>query len=226
MGRHQAGAAESRQRRLKAIGGGAAAADPDDLLRLHHGRRAAGRLHRCRCRDASRHGRCGVLRDARRHLLRPVPDAGLLCVAAGGGKACRERLRGWRQSIKYRRTSSVLRLSGRFLIARPIYATGSAKSEIKGIGEKQCLRNWKERLHSLRAARAALVLQSPSVWLRTERTWPSHTRKVPMRPRRSSRRLNALAERRSQFRRTPLMLAPSKPRSKRPWRHLAGSTSL
>src|ERR1700732_241081 len=102
----------------------------------------------------------------------------------------------------------------------------SAKSEIKGIGEKQCLRNWKERLHSLRAARAALVLQSQSVWLRTERTWPSHTRKVPMRPRRSSRRLNALAERRSQFRRTPLMPAPSKPRSKRPWRHLAGSTSL
>ena len=50
--------------------------------------------------------------------------------------------------------------------------------------------------------------------------------KVPMRPRRSSRRLNALAERRSQFRRTPLMPAPSKPRSKRPWRHLAGSMSL
>src|ERR1700730_514528 len=48
MGRHQAGAAESRQRRFKAIGGGAAAAaaDPDDLLRLHHGRRAASRLHR------------------------------------------------------------------------------------------------------------------------------------------------------------------------------------
>src|SRR5260370_31025095 len=67
-------------------------------------------------------------------------------------------------------------------------------------GEGQCQRNWKERLHSLRAARAALVLPSPSVWLRTERTWPSHTRKVPTRPRRSSRRLNAVAERRSQFR--------------------------
>src|ERR1700731_2738807 len=92
----------------------------------------------------------------------------------------------------------------RFSTARPTYATRSAKSEIKEIGEKQCLRNWKERLHSLRAARAALVLQSPSVWLRTERTWPSHSRKVPMRPRRSSTRLNALAERRSQFRRTPL----------------------
>ncbi len=41
-----------------------------------------------------------------------------------------------------------------------------------------------------------------------------------------SRGLNAPAERRSQFRRTPLMPAPSKPRSKRPWRHLAGSMCL
>src|SRR6202035_3134597 len=78
------------------------------------------------------------------------------------------------------------------------YATGLAKSEIKRIGEKQCLRNWKERLHSLRVARAALVPQSPSVWQRTERTWPSHTRKVPTLPRRSSKRLNAQAERRAQ----------------------------
>jgi NADP-dependent 3-hydroxy acid dehydrogenase YdfG len=38
-----------------------------------------------------------------------------------------------------------------------------------------------------------------------ERTWPSPTRKVPTRPRRSSRRLNAPAKRRSQFRRMPLM---------------------
>src|SRR5882672_6858743 len=106
----------------------------------------------------------------------------------------------------------------RFSTARPTYAIGSAKSEIKGIGENQCLRNWKERLHSLRAARAALVLQSPSVWLRTERTWPSLTRKAQMRPRLSSRRLNAPAERQSQFRRTPLMPAPSKLRSKRPSR--------
>jgi len=39
---------------------------------LKAGRRIAIQtpLHRCRCRDASRHGRCGVLRDARRHLLR------------------------------------------------------------------------------------------------------------------------------------------------------------
>src|SRR6202140_2303109 len=85
------------------------------------------------------------------------------------------------------------------------YATGLAKSEIEGIGEKECLRNWKERLHSLPVARAALVPQSLSVWLRTERTWPSPTRKVPMRQRRSSRKLNAQAERQSQFRRTPPM---------------------
>ena len=37
---------------------------------------------------------------------------------------------------------------------------------------------------------------------RTERTWPSRTRKVSTRPRRSSRKSNALAERRSQFSRT------------------------
>src|SRR5258705_3518071 len=106
----------------------------------------------------------------------------------------------------------------RFSTARPTYAIGSAKSEIKGKGEEQCLRNWKEKLHSSRADRAALVPQSPSVWLRTERTWPSHTPKVQRLPRRSSRRLNALAERRLQFRRTPLMPAPSKLRSKKPSR--------
>src|SRR6266478_3523347 len=92
------------------------------------------------------------------------------------------------------------------------------RARLKGIGEKQCLRNWKERLLSLRAGRAALALQSLSVWPRTERTWPSHTRKVPPRPRRSSRRLNAPAERRSRFRRTPPMPTPAKPRSKGPWR--------
>src|SRR5713101_9993160 len=70
----------------------------------------------------------------------------------------------------------------------PAVVSGNAKREIKGIGEKQCLRTWKEKLHSLRAARAALVLQSLSVWLPTERRWPSHIRKVPTRPHRSSRR--------------------------------------
>src|ERR1700732_2243930 len=78
--------------------------------------------------------------------------------------------------------------------ARLTYATGLGKSESKGIGEIQCQRNWKERLHSLRVARAVSVPQSPSVWLRTEPTWRSLTRKVPMRLRRLSRRLNALAE--------------------------------
>src|SRR6266446_4013655 len=108
----------------------------------------------------------------------------------------------------------------------PAVVSRKVKSEIEEIGEKQCQRNWKERLHSLRAAHAALVLRSRNVWPRMERTWPSHTRKVPMRLRRSSRRLNAPAEKRSQFRRTPLMPTPSMPRSKRPSRPSAGSTCL
>src|SRR5213596_1652099 len=81
-------------------------------------------------------------------------------------------------------------------------AVATFQLEIRKNGEKECPRHWKERLHSLRAAQAALELQSLSVWLRTERTWPSPIRKAPP-PRRSLRRLNALAERRSQFRRTP-----------------------
>jgi multidrug efflux system outer membrane protein len=57
----------------------AAAADPDDLHRLHHGRGAAGhKLHRRRRRDAPRDGHRGVLRHAGRDLVRPVPDAGVL----------------------------------------------------------------------------------------------------------------------------------------------------
>src|SRR5216683_3815353 len=47
-----------------------------------------------------------------------------------------------------------------FSTARPTYETGSAKSVIDGNGEKGCLRIWKERLPFLRAARAALALQS------------------------------------------------------------------
>src|SRR6266850_1813712 len=35
------------------------------------------------------------------------------------------------------------------------------------VEKKQCPRHWKERSHSLPAARAALALQSPSVWQRT-----------------------------------------------------------
>src|SRR5205085_11072095 len=49
-----------------------------------------------------------------------------------------------------------------------------------GLPERQWLRNCKERLHLLRAARAASVLRSLSAWPRTERTWPSRTRKVQM----------------------------------------------
>ena len=48
-------------------------------------------------------------------------------------------------------------------------------------------------MHWLQADRAELELQSPSGWPRTERTWPSPTRKAPTRPRRSSKRLNAPA---------------------------------
>ena len=48
----------------------AAAADPDDLARLHHGRAAAGALDRRRRRDAPGHGRRGVLRHDRRDGLR------------------------------------------------------------------------------------------------------------------------------------------------------------
>src|SRR4029450_7383260 len=83
----------------------------------------------------------------------------------------------------------------RFSTARPTYATGSAKSDSKGIGEKRCLRNWKERLHSLRAALAGGGLQSLSVWPRTERTWPSRTRRTPARLPPWSKRLNSMAER-------------------------------
>ena len=48
----------------------AAAADPDDLAGLHHGRGAAGDLHRRRLRDAPGHGRRGVLRHDRRDRVR------------------------------------------------------------------------------------------------------------------------------------------------------------
>ena len=56
----------------------APAADPDDVHRLHHGRGAAGDLHRRRRRDAPCDGRGGVLRDDRGDLLRPAADAGVL----------------------------------------------------------------------------------------------------------------------------------------------------
>ena len=67
-----AGRRGGRGRRL------APAADPDDRLRLHPRRRAADDRDGPRRRDAPVARHRGVLRHARRHLLRPVPDAGLL----------------------------------------------------------------------------------------------------------------------------------------------------
>ena len=65
----------------------AAAAHPDDQLRLHHGRGAAGAVLGRGRGDAPRHGHRRLLRHAGRDLLRPVPHAGLLCPAARAGKA-------------------------------------------------------------------------------------------------------------------------------------------
>src|SRR5580704_9421272 len=84
---------------------------------------------------------------------------------------------------------------------------------------KQCQRNWKEKLLSSQAARAASVPPSRSDWRRMARTWQSLSRKVRTQPRPSSRRLNALAEKRSRFRRMPPMPTRLKPRSKRRLQH-------
>src|SRR5579863_1528102 len=83
-----------------------------------------------------------------------------------------------------------------------------------------CQRNWKERLHSSRAAREALVQQSLSVWLWMERKLLLRTRKVLTRLWPSSKPLNAQGGRLSLFRRTPRMPTPAKPPSKKPLRHL------
>ena len=56
----------------------APAADPDDLVGLHHGRGAAGDVDRGGGRDADRHGRGGVLGHDWRDGVRPVPHACLL----------------------------------------------------------------------------------------------------------------------------------------------------
>src|SRR6266850_4267539 len=133
------------------------------------------------------------------------------CAGLGGSEPSRCRCHSlpWDLSRRRRPTPSLFPLHQRL---------DRQRERSKGIGEKQCLRNWKERLLSLRAAHAALVLQSLSVWPRTERTWPSHTRKAltPRRP--LSKRLNAEAERQSRSRRMPPMLTSSRPRSKRPSR--------
>src|SRR5258708_26576279 len=110
-----------------------------------------------------------------------------------------------------------------------ILAMLSMQSQLAGELEKrrtQCPENWKERLPWLRAARAASVLQSLSVWPQMERMWPSPIRKVQTPPRRLLRELNAQAGRRSQFRGTPPTPPPAKPLSKRPWRHSAAPIAL
>ena len=67
----------------------AAAPDPDDILRLHPGRVAAGVGQGRRRRDARAAGRGRVGRHDRRDLLRPGLHAGLLLDhhAAGQGEA-------------------------------------------------------------------------------------------------------------------------------------------
>ena len=56
----------------------APASDPDDLARVRDGRDPARHLARRRRGDAPRDGRGGVLRHARRDVLRPDADAGVL----------------------------------------------------------------------------------------------------------------------------------------------------
>ena len=60
-------------------GASAAAADPDDLVRLHPRRDAAGLGGRRRRRAAADAGHRGVLRHDRRHGIRPDLHAGVLC---------------------------------------------------------------------------------------------------------------------------------------------------
>ena len=62
-----------------------AAPGADDVGRVHHGRRAAGAGVGSRLRSASGDGRRRLRRHARRHALRPLPDAGLLRRHSGSG---------------------------------------------------------------------------------------------------------------------------------------------
>ena len=61
------------------------ASDPHDIDGFHHGRRAAGDLHRRRSRNAQRHGYRGFLRHDRRDSFRIVPDACVLRRATAPG---------------------------------------------------------------------------------------------------------------------------------------------
>ncbi len=83
-----------------------AAPDPDDELRLHHGRDPAGAVIGRRRGDAPCDGRGGVLRHAGRDVLRPVPDAGVLCPAAHAGEAG-SPARNWCTTTSDRRSAGV-----------------------------------------------------------------------------------------------------------------------
>ncbi len=92
-------AGASARRRGGAGGADPAAADPDDLARLHPGRGPAGRRQRRRRRDAAVAGHRGVLRHAGRDRVRPAVHPGVLlghpahvrrpdgCAGGGGARA-------------------------------------------------------------------------------------------------------------------------------------------
>ena len=90
-GRRRAG------RRGAGSGATAAAADPDDVVRVHHGRRAAGVFVGGRRGDAPRHRYRRVLRNDRRDVLRPVPDTTLLRAAARRGEVAPRTRSGHRE---------------------------------------------------------------------------------------------------------------------------------
>ena len=74
-----AGAArQGRHLRRRPSGAHSAAADSDDVLRIHPRRRSAGDQSRGRVRTPPGVGNGGVQRDARRHVLRAALHAGLL----------------------------------------------------------------------------------------------------------------------------------------------------
>ena len=96
--------AEGASRFDAAVAGGAnaPAAHPDDLLRLHPRRRAAGHRNGRRCGDAPVARHDGVLRHARRDRLRPDLHAGLLRGGAwlGGLAAPQPHAAGRRCSVR------------------------------------------------------------------------------------------------------------------------------
>jgi len=106
------------------------------------------------------------------------------------------------------------------------YATGSAKSEIKGIGKKTMSKTLegKDCTRYGGFARHWCCNRQASGCGRSERG--HHNTKGADAAASVVKEIERAGERRSQFRRTPLMPAPSKPRSKGPWRHSGGSNVL